>query len=1629
MPDPCRFLKYLQTITEHRLKTVYDIQNYEQVLWLKNIPQDAPPGICFTRAWGANNQLDDADIWIKIKKWKEPCLKNIPPKCKEWIKEETLNDDTIPPQLHNSIDIEEDNPERTPNNTEEERTITQKKSLQDYPEISNAWDNYISQEWESWSNLHKKWKLANDIYSKLFSIHQMQIKLGEEYELVLGIGFLQWKINRDGCKPYECKRHIIVANVQIDSNAEKGEFEIRPAMDPASSETILSNEFDMLRPEDQASIQTDEIEELLKNCNDLWDRADIDPILNATANTLGEGNGDYQHDNLEFRNYQEKEKRPLIDFAPALILRKRNIRRIQEVIQAISEQIQKNDNIPKIFSALCENENKGIEQDNPFQDNLEGNTIAHPNNEIDYFPLPSNKEQSKILSFANANSGILVQGPPGTGKSHTIANLICHLLATGKRILITAKTPHALKVLRDKLPESIQPLCINLLDKVDRQSLENSVQGILSKDWDDDDATQKIKRAYEDLARLKRKQADLNHTIRERRESEYRPITIANTGYQGKATKIAKRINKEKEKYNWFEDEIRHDLCPFEMNKLIGLWQNLQKLTIKGEQELKLKLPTEEGGYETNKMEFSMLVREELPENQGNDKIPKTDQYRILLEANNLESVRNIIEKILGFNSAVENIRNIPLPKMRTIVSGMPSSEDNQWKYVFNRLPVEKRTKKLSEKSDVFENIDFEFPKNIERKKLLADAKKRSTYFNKGGKRGFWIFSPEVVRKTNYIEQSIRVDGQECKSQELLNKVIDFLELQNEVSYYWSLLERIASQEIENEINTPLSLQILKIDRWRKDLERVLEAGKYCETAKEEVAKIDGIGEIIWHSEESVSELLTICQHYVSEKAKQRISKIKEYLENFLEQENICRPLTENLLDAVINRDINQYTNALNKIKDFDRINADYTDLENLAPSFAEMIKENYNENLEEKIYQIEDAWKWAKAKSYLETLLNKDIQSIERELRTTEDGIKRRIEELASLKAWKSFFEKIAEHKDFREHLAGWQQAIRKVGRGTGKHANRHRKDAQVHLNHCRKHIPAWIMPLYRVYETVKVEPEIFDVIIVDEASQCDIDSFLLTYMGKQLIIVGDDQQISPEPVGMDQDIIFTARKKYLYDFEHADLFSLETSLFDYGRRKFSQQTVVLKEHFRCMPEIIGFSNRLCYSGNPLIPLRQYSTERLDPLVAIPVNKGYRNKNGVFNEPEAEVVVEKIVECCGDPRYEGKTMGVIVLQGMLQAKSIEKLLFNKLDAEEIEERKLVCGDSYSFQGDERDIIFLSMVADADHAIALTKESHKRRFNVAASRAKDQMWLVHTVTINDLNPRCYRRQLLEHFYNPRSPDPGHLGGYTIEELRQKEHQANTNLESRPRPYDSWFELRVALMIAGKGYQVIPQYSVGNYSIDLVIGSGQSLLAVECDGDYWHGPEQHDNDMQRQRHLERCGWYFYRVKEYMFYAAPEKVWEELKTELQARNITPKEIDFVGLFATKEPGDFSTDNPPLLAEMLLNTMEAPGDTSTQLQGETQPSDRKTRRPNINFTEMGIPKGAILEFKKDRSIRVEIIDEKNVRYDGTPWKLSPLTKKLLGTTNHIHATTYWTYKDKSLKEIYEETYAISSEYPKVN
>lgn len=258
-----------------------------------------------------------------------------------------------------------------------------------------------------------------------------------------------------------------------------------------------------------------------------------------------------------------------------------------------------------------------------------------------------------------------------------------------------------------------------------------------------------------------------------------------------------------------------------------------------------------------------------------------------------------------------------------------------------------------------------------------------------------------------------------------------------------------------------------------------------------------------------------------------------------------------------------------------------------------------------------------------------------------------------------------------------------------------------------------------------------------------------------------------------------------------------------------------------------------------------------------------------IENYTEAEAIVETIQRCLEDDAYEDKTMGVIALQGRAQADLIARLLLERLEPRVIEERNLRCGVPATFQGDERDVIFLSLVTAPNIPYrALTREPDKRRFNVALSRPRDQVWLFHSLKQHDLSPDCLRRNTLAFFER--------TGSFFTKSMGDDRDRLEREIRRRPRrrgeqpdPYGSWFEVDVALELLRRNYRVRPQYPVAGKRIDLVIEGAEARLAVECDGDEWHGPEMYDQDMARQRQLERVGWTFVRIRESAFRADGER----------------------------------------------------------------------------------------------------------------------------------------------------------------
>ena len=459
---------------------------------------------------------------------------------------------------------------------------------------------------------------------------------------------------------------------------------------------------------------------------------------------------------------------------------------------------------------------------------------------------------------------------------------------------------------------------------------------------------------------------------------------------------------------------------------------------------------------------------------------------------------------------------------------------------------------------------------------------------------------------------------------------------------------------------------------------------------------------------------------------------------------------------------------------------------------------------------------------------------------------------------------------------LQGWVIAVRKIGKGTGKNAPVYRARAREQMAKCQTAVPAWIMPINKALETLNPRKNQFDIVIIDEASQADISSLAILYMCKKLIIVGDDKQVSPMAVGVNVDQVKNLQQMYLDGkIPNSFVFDPKTSIYDVAKTVF--QPLMLREHFRCVPEIIGFSNWLSYDFK-IKPLRDDSNSVLLPAVV-----NYRVKNGhrtgKSNRNEAKAVVALMQACIEQPEYKGKAFGVISLLGDEQVKLLQAEIDRNIDAKICVERRILCGNSSNFQGDERDVIFLSVVDCANGEGPVSKQGSgiedatKKRYNVAASRAKDQLWVVDSLDPDtDLKPGDIRKSLIQY-----SIDPSFV---------------NSQMEQIEQLAESPFEESVAKDLVARGYHLVQQWKVGTYRLDLVAVCGKKTVAIECDGERWHsGEAKIREDMERQTILERLGWRFIRIRGSEFYRDPEQTMQRVVEELTAFEIKPEETQGV------------------------------------------------------------------------------------------------------------------------------------------
>lgn len=393
----------------------------------------------------------------------------------------------------------------------------------------------------------------------------------------------------------------------------------------------------------------------------------------------------------------------------------------------------------------------------------------------------------------------------------------------------------------------------------------------------------------------------------------------------------------------------------------------------------------------------------------------------------------------------------------------------------------------------------------------------------------------------------------------------------------------------------------------------------------------------------------------------------------------------------------------------------------------------------------------------------------------------------------------------------------------------------------------PIWAVTNPHAAELLPLEREMFDLVVVDEASQCDVASALpLLYRARHAIVCGDPKQLRHLSWLREDRQAALASQHGLSASQRSQWNYRTHSLLDVvnGALPSQDDVVLLDEHYRSLPQIIEFSNRRFYGEALRVMTRRPDTIGLKSVELRRVN-GRREKAG-YNVAEADAITAEINKIARaeakKPASEKSSIGVLSPYRD-QVNYLSRTLAQKLKSKVLQDHEITVGTAHSFQGDERDVMLLSFVADpGSHRSTVTFINNDNLFNVAVTRAR-------------------RRQVIFTALDARHLPLGHLLGEYLSYAQDCLDAENPEeFGARATAFEA--ELAQALRTRG-GYAVYLGYPVAGFAVDVVAQRGSLALAIACDGDPEKPGERADSlssleSVAGQAILERAGWRVQRV---------------------------------------------------------------------------------------------------------------------------------------------------------------------------
>ncbi|MEE4211653.1 MAG: DUF3320 domain-containing protein [Parvularcula sp.] len=1471
-------IDYVEATERDKLKTVFDYVDHKGFR-KTGAELEGMPGVALDVG------RDDDPIWLRVDRLK----KKAPPAAEDaelavWLiyRDDPKSEPRLKTEVAGAVLVEaglipaEDAPERL--------------ALDDFPEramVELLFDDWRKNAWANWVETESPRRDTIALYNALFMLRQQLEGISDvPLELACGIGFAT--LHRDGKR---LRYPLLTVAQEIGLNEITHAIEVRPRMeaDPALEVDPLDKlglaALDHWRTATDKFLRELEDDSLSPFAPETYQQ----PLRQAAAQFNPDAVYVPDHDQARARAIPTIEPQLQISEAFAFFQRERRATELMEDLRRFRDLLRDDGETPElppaIAALLVEPAAAVSEEEYPqFRgiSSIPGVTSSTGEGKDLFFPLPFNREQVEVVQRLEVRPGVVVQGPPGTGKTHTIANIISHYLALGKRVLVTSQKAPALKVLRDKLPEAVRPLAVSLLES-DRDGLkqfQESVDIIAEK-------LQRLRRHElqneiagldEQIDRLHRQLALIDTEVDEIGWTAIASIDLDGDTYE--PVRAAQLVVSSPELTAWLPDDLdtsascdpqfsASDIAKLRTaRKSVGadlLYLNAKLPALE-------RLPTVETILDAHKsLSEAELIRQSI----SSGKLPALREE----SANSAAQLQTLQEKLKSLFDEERRISSAPYEWTDELIACLQVSGDDDRLGALERLRPDAEL--LSKEYQHFLTRPVDLPDEcLSDDKFLAAIERQAE-----GKAGVGLVAGIFASKLKAQLGQVTVLGEPPSNAEDWGDVVRYVAARAAVRRFASAWNNVAAGGIGDR----LQKQNLATAQSAKRQYDHIAATKALLAQRQQlkaIVKSTFISTDLLQDggQQSLRKLLEAVESHLQRYRLAESERLRSALRSELDgceyeisaelRNLVCAQLgSPDLRPEALAKSWDGLITRLREIQtkrdDLVQI-AEAADLVEMsgAPKWANQLRTMPVVGVEDPLLpgDWETRWRLRRLEGWLETndqhhrLRSLGIDRAEKEV-LLKQAYARSIE----LRTWLELSNKASD--GVKAALAAYADAMRRIGRGTGKRAGRYRRQAREASDRAKGALPCWIMPHYRVSESLPADLGLFDLVIVDEASQSTVAALPALLRAKTILIVGDDKQVSPDFVGRDQTRADELANRHLAEqvADYRASLREEQSLYDLGKVVFAGGAIMLTEHFRCVAPIIEFSKSQFYQS--LNPLRlPKASERLDPpLIDVRIEDGYRS--GDVNPPEAAYIVEEIARIASDPAMAIRTIGVTTLLGQKQAAHIYSLIEQELGPEIIEQHQLRVGDPTAFQGDERDIIFISLVAQANDT-PLSGVRFDQRFNVATSRARDRAYLVRSVDSAQLRVSDkLRRALLDHF---RVPFPAE--GETAKNRREK--------------CESPFETEMYDLLIAQGYRVDTQVKVGDFRIDLVVeGENDRRVAIECDGDRFHGPDRWAADMARQRILERAGWTVWRCFASRFVRYQDQVMAELTAFLAERGIEP------------------------------------------------------------------------------------------------------------------------------------------------